>query len=332
MKPISCFALLLLLLLMQQSGHRTDNTNTNLSQKREVSDMGILILQQTQPGQTGGTDAILDQNAPKEITSTQMMLFDVTSVLPEAANGIGYVSAFAAPADKGTFLFLETGNGFSRYSERRQAWALVREDVFPRLVALTAECNLAEHNGYYSETHGLPENFGGSICIQYTDGEKIRVSDNQSPVISSETGARIAALFAELMDGERVPLPELSTLRTIRFEETRDDGGFTRATLTISGDGSGKIGKSACYSAPTIYESESELDAAAIAAIKDGVDKSGILAWEGLPDNGYRFSGEKCLTFVFTDGTEIEVPENRLLPDQIQSGFFDIEMELAVKH
>ena len=55
-------------------------------------------------------------------------------------------------------------------------------------------------------------------------------------------------------------------------------------------------------------------------------------SWEGLPDNGYRFSGEKCLTFVFTDGTEIEVPENRLLPDQIQSGFFDIEMELAVKH
>lgn len=288
----------------------------------------IIIVRETEPDVTGGTDTTLDPSMPSEIVSTQMTLFDVTSVLPDGADGIGFVSAFAAPAGKGSFLFLETGDD---RGERSQTWALVPEDVFPALSALTAACDLAANNGYHSETHGLPENFGGIIRILYASGEMIYVSDNQSPVLTAEAGEQIAAFFAGRMGGERVPLPDPVTLRAIRFEETRDDGGFTRAVLTISEDGSGQVEKQSSYSDPTVYETSSEMDAATVAAIRERINASGILAWAGLPDNGIRFSWDKQMTFVFADATEITVQEDRLLPDQIHGGFFDIELEIVSK-
>lgn len=147
----------------------------------------------------GGTDATQDTKAPKTISSEEMILFDATSALnngqvsPDNRNreSLGYVSAFAASAGEGCFLFLETGECFNRLSEKTASWALVKE------------CNLAKDNGFHSETHGLPENFGGSVSIEYASGEKISFSNNQQPILSPNTGLCIKELFSEAMKGEK---------------------------------------------------------------------------------------------------------------------------------
>ena len=284
----------------------------------------------------GGTRETIDTRAPKQIASEDMTLFDVTSALPwpaELRDGeepLQFVSAFAAPAGEGTFLFLEHG---SRHGGTlHQAWALVRGDVFPALVRLTRERDLAKENGHHSHTAGLPEDFGGSIRIRYADGEKIGVSDNQSPILSEETGRQIAALFEQAMHGEKLPLPDPAELTQIRFCEEREDGGFTRAVLTVHPDGTGTNAKAQRFDGPKIYEGEKPVDAQTVSDVREGMARSGILAWAGLPDSGFPQLSKKTLTFRFADGEEVVVPEGRLLPDQLSRGFFDIELELATKH
>ena len=211
----------------------------------------------------GGTDATQDTKAPKTISSEEMILFDATSALnkgqvsPDNRNreSLGYVSAFAASAGEGCFLFLETGECFNRLSEKTASWALVKEDIFPSLVKLVKECILAKDNGFHSETHGLPENFGGSVSIEYASGEKISFSNNQQPILSPNTGLCIKELFSEAMKGEIVSLPDVSDLCEIRFSENRKNGGFTEATLTLKPDVTGENAKKSKYDGPEVYKS-----------------------------------------------------------------------------
>lgn len=310
------------------------------NKKREdAPDDGVVIVREPQPGTCGGTRATLDTKAPHEIASEDMVLFHVTSALggmPEprgpGKEPLGYISAFAAPTGKGTFLFFERGDG-PRRGERRGDWALVKENVFPALVRLTRERELAKQNGSHSHTYGLPEDFGGSVCIRYAGGEKISFSNNQGPILSYETGVEIAALFEKAMRGERVPLPDLADLRQIRFSEEREGGGFTRAVLTLLPDGSGTNQKTRRFDDPKVYESEKPVDADTVAAIRTAIGRCGLLAWRGLPENGFATDlVKRKLAFCFADGTEIAVDDARQLPDQLQGGFFAIQLEMETKH
>ncbi len=291
-----------------------------------------------EPPKCGGTDCSIDPTAPKEIRSEEIVSFEATSALGwvrEPSDGpnetLGFVSAFAAPAAEGALVFLETSADFGCRAERTRTWALVREDPFPSLAALVRECRLAEENGRHSQTHGLPENFGGSVRIVYADGEKISFSDNQSPILSPSTAEKIAKRFRETLAGEKIPLPDPSGLREIRFEETRDDGGWTRAVLTLHPDGTATNARSARYSDPTVYTSEKPVDAETVAAIRETIARNGLFGWAGLPDNGFEGPGRRTLTFILDGGREIEVRDGRLLPDPLRSGFFDIQLEMSVK-
>lgn len=300
-------------------------------------DDGIVILNRTEPPMCGGTDAYQDTRAPKEIVSQNMILFDVTSALgyaltpEEDADPLGFIAAFAAPAGEGTFLFLETAPD-ERSDDTTAAWALVKENVFPALVSLVREHDVAKNNGFHSRTHGLPQDFGGRVRIRYASGEEISFSDNQTPVLSIPLARTIAALFTEAMNGPRVTLPDVDSLREIRFAEEREGGGFTRATLTLLPDGSGVNAKAARYDDPQVYESEKPVDAETVAAIKATIESNGILAWEGLPESGFALSGHKTLAFVFEGGREIVIPDGQVLPDSLGRGFFSIELEMTTKH
>ncbi|MBQ7171359.1 MAG: hypothetical protein IJR89_03665 [Clostridia bacterium] len=305
-------------------------------EKPEGEDDGVIFIRKPKPNVCGGTTETLDTRAPKEISSEEMILFDATSALNVPSLGederLGYLSAFAAPCGEGTFLLLETEIGFRRREGKDLRWALVRESVFPALVRLVNECGLAAENGHHSSTAGLPENFGGSVHIRYASGETVSFSDNQAPVLSADTAARIADLFAGAMKGETVPLPDPADLREIRFSENREDGGYTRAALTLNADGTGTNKKASRYDGPKVYESEKPVDAETVAAIRQTVGETALLAWPGLPVSDYRPLSEKALTFTLKNGEEITVPGDRLLPDQIRDGFFRIELELATKH
>ena len=309
--------------------------------KEAPPDDGIVVLKKTAPGTCGGTDAFQDTKAPKKIVSTEMILFDAESALTpplspsrefDAGGKPCFFSAFAAPAGKGTFVFLSTAGGFRRKEARTDAWALTDDPVFPALVATVNEFDLAKRNGYHSMTHGLPENFGGYVDIRYGSGERIGLSDNQSPVVSFEAGQAIIGTFSKAIAGNRISLPDTAYLREIRFSEDRADSGFTRAVLSILPDGSGTNRKVAKYSGPEIYESEKAFGRETVDAIKESIERSGILAWPGLPENGFRTGRNKKMVFVFEGGREITVTDGKILPSRLNGGFFEIELEMTTKH
>ena len=294
----------------------------------------VVVLKKTKPGMCGGTDATLDTKAPKRIDSGEMTLFQVESVLngtPGDDDRIGFISAFAAPAGENTFVYLMTGEPFRR-GERRGSWALIKENIFPRLAALVNECDLAAKNGLHSTTHGLPENFGGSADIRYASGEAISFSNNQTPVISRAAGVKIAEFFQKAMSGEKAKLPDISALKAISYEENRRNGGFTRASLTLLPDGTATNEKRTKYDDPMVYESAGTVDAETVKAIKANIENTGLLAWEGLPANGYPFSNESSLEFVFENGRTIKVKGDRVTPAQLSNGFFNIQLEMTAKH
>ncbi len=296
----------------------------------------IRVISRPDPLCCGGTDTTVDDGAPKTIKSDKMTLFSATSVLGEPINdrrggSFGYISAYAAPAGTGYFIYLEKGNRLYGNNLTRSV-AFVGEDIFPSLVRAVNKFGLAKDNGYHSTTHGLPMNFGGSINIRYASGETISISNNQSPVLSYEAGVGIAAAFEKALAGAKVSLPPLSSLVSVRFCEERKSGGFKKSVLTLNPDGTGKNEKSTRFDTPKVYTSEKTVDAETVAKILKTIDESLMFAWSGLPENEYYISDTGIITFVFGDGSEIAIDNKRILPEGLGHAFFDIELEISVKN
>ena len=304
-------------------------------------DPDIVILSRPGPTECGGTTATQDRSAPKTIESEDMILFDVCSAFHPAIDAqtpknaedrFIFVEAFAAKAGENAFLYLAKQT-IREYDQAPVcAWALTRKDVFPDLVRLVKEYDFAAQNGFFSETHGLPQNFGGHAQIRYASGEKIRFSDNRAPIIPEEAGTRIAKIFTRAIESAPKDLPDDAALTAIRFEETRENGAYTKAALSILPDGTGTNRKEKCYEAPTVYQSQTPVEAETIAAIRKTIRNSGILAWADLPKSEYRQNEAKRLVFVFRNGAEITVPGDRLLPRALAGAFFDLELELSTRH
>ena len=297
----------------------------------------VVVLQEPPKNACGGTTKTLDKSAPKVITCDKMTLFSVTSALSysPAAGGkaqLGYISAFAIPSDNGTFLFLEAAEGHRKLGTKKE-WALVMADIFPALVSVVLECDLASQNGLHSKTAGLPENFGGSVLIEYENGETIDFSNNQSPVISRAAAEKIYGVFRSCLEGDKAVLPSFDALTSVRFSEERKDGGYTHATLTRRPDGTGINEKTSKYKdVPTPFESKKETGADVFDVIKNSIENGGILAWEHLPQKESLLGHKKTLTFVFDDGKEITVDGDAVVPYELHNAFFSIELEMTTKH
>ena len=299
-------------------------------------DPDIIVVHKPDPLACGGTYATQRKNAPTEIASQDMTMFMADSSftvmvvdINEGEQRIDRLSAYAAHANGGTFLYLYKG---VRYEKRPASVALIKADIMPELVRVVNEQKMATGNGYHSNTAGLPENFGGSVDIRYASGEQISYSNNQCPIFSYETGQKIIEVFERAMQGERVALPDVADLVKIEFDEQRKNGGFTKAELTINADGTGVNKKQSRYEDPKVFESEKPVEAESIEAIKQSITGCGILAWNGLPESGYTPLSSKKLTFFFKDGSEVTVPDGLMLPFGISGGFFNIELEMTTKH
>ncbi len=306
--------------------------------KDKKKDDGVVVLRKTEPGMCGGTDATQDTRAPKVIESRDLIFFDVSTRLDGYSRrregdkeALDYISAFAASAGDGTFLYLAKEED-ARRGPVVSSWALIEDNVLPALADLVAECDLAKNNGFHSTTHGLPENFGGSVYVKYASGEKISFSNNQSVMVPYETGKKIVGFFEAAMKKEKVKLPDIEDLTAIRFEENRKNGGYTKAELTLCGDGTAINKKESRYDSPTVYESEKPVDAETVRKIKKNVADNGVTAWEKLPDSEYRPLADKKLTFVFRGGEEITVSGGKQVPYELNGGFFNVELEMTTKH
>ena len=302
---------------------------------KEAENKDLIILKKTEPNVCGGTDATLDPAAPKEITSEEMTFFSASCSFKTVAFSMEkrkeapmrHLFAFAALTEKGSFLTFEKLNFDERRDEGFQ-WALVKENVFPELVKLARRYDLAAKNGYHSQTHGLPENFGGSVKILFAGGEKISYSDNQSPILSIEAGEAIASLFERAMQGEKEFFPDLSLLSEIRFEETGLRGGFNHARLILQDDGTGVLKQEERFEDPKVYESEKTLGAEKVTALKEKIEKFALPLWGLLPESGFKRITDKKMTFVFRGGDSFTADEGRLLPDPLARGFFNVELDL----
>lgn len=306
------------------------------NQPNNTPDDGIVMLSQTEPMMCGGTDAYQNTRAPKTIESQDMVRFDVacsltTLVEPEGATGerIDYLAAFAVPVKLGTLVSLEIAG---RGEAPAASWALLKEPIFPALTALVREHDLAKDNGFHSQTHGLPQNFGGHVNIRYASGETISFSNNQTPILSPNTVRAIAAVFRTAMSGERVELPDAGSIAAIRFAEERKDGGYTRTTLDIHPDGTGVNRKSTRYENGAEYESETPMDADTVAEIRHTVESCGMLAWEGLSAEPDILGRDRSITLVLADGREVTVPDLQTALPRLGSGFFKVELNLTSSH
>jgi hypothetical protein len=307
---------------------------------KRKKDKNIIILKSTRPNECGGTDATLDKSAPKEIKSEDIVLFDVTSALgfvvgdsgakAEKFSDIQYISAFASKCGENAFLFLQTASSH-RADPEAPVFSLVKGNIFPELDAIVKKYDLAKQNGYNSTTHGLPENFGGGVKIVYSSGERISFSDNQCPVLPRGAARETAKLIDSYLKRESIAAPDVSALKKIVFEEKRE-GGFTKATLSFLPDGTATNKKASQYDGGDIYESEKPVDAKTVLAVKSSIKDNGLLLWNRLPKNEYALEREKSLTFVFENGKEITVTNDRALPAALGGGFFCIELEMTAKN
>lgn len=300
----------------------------------------VVVIREPAKNACGGTTETLDRNAPKDIESHNIVYFLVESALGRQVNKDGsvnqpdfsFVSAFATPSDKGTFIFYENNERFGRHRNRNGSWVFIKDNMSGKLDALVRECDLIKNNGHNSATHGLPDNFGGSVLIEYDSGETISFSNNQSPIIDCSTGIKIDKLFREMMGSKQVKLPPVDSLRQILFEEDRGDDGYTRACLTINDDGTATNRKEAKYSDPNVFQSEKPVDAETVAAIKENINKTGIFAWPVLTDSSYSFTRDQVITFKFDGADDITVTNSKRAPADLHNGFFNIVLEMTTKH
>lgn len=319
-----------------EKGPSTKKERSRALKNKKDSD-GVIIVRQPPENACGGTTETIDTRAPKEISSKDIVFFSVTSKLGYVQDGEGeddplmYVSAYAVPGENGSFLFYEYCRDRG-YDRPECSWAFVGENVAGKLCKLTEECGLAGDNGHHSRTHGLPEDFGGRVLIEYAGGEKISFSNNQCPIISRETGEKIHRLFAKLLKLKPVKLPSPDRIVEIAFREDRRDGGYTESHLSISPDGTGVNRKKANYGDAKVYVSEKPVDKDTVAAIKNNIEKTGLLAWTVMPEDHYEWSSKKKITFTFDDGGEITVDGSKRAPDRIRNGFFNVELEVTTKH
>ena len=290
----------------------------------------IMVIQSA-GNMCGGTDETLNTAAPKEIESGEMFLFSVntslnTLVVEGVKNRIMYINTYAVICDRGVFVYYEKDeNGIGKTRDI----AILKDDIFPGLIQLAKECGFAKRNGRSHYTHGLPENFGGTVDIRYESGEKIHFSDNQSPLFGYETVLKLASFFEEALKGERAQLPKAKDITSVYFERERSES-FCRALLTINEDGTGINKKTSKYKEYPVNESEKAVDAECIGTIRKNIDDNLMTGWTGVLKREYSvLTGRADITFTFRDGSVITVSDGLELPYNVGGAFFNIELELT---
>ena len=139
----------------------------------------------------GGSTTTFDDKAPKVIVSREIVWLSCDCSFRTVAEPVPpyeYIAAFAAKVDDGV-LAGYIARDFHRSAETLHRLGVVSDAVLADLAAIVEKYDFARSNGRCHSTSGLPENFGGSLSVDYASGESIYFSDNQSPIIRGDAGA-----------------------------------------------------------------------------------------------------------------------------------------------
>ncbi len=173
------------------------------------------------PPVCGGSDDWRDKNAPAQIDSKDIVLFQVENSFTTFAEppDFSFIHAFVMPLENKKVLagLYVRANPWRRARPERNhprkgqdeldgdyiRAAVVPSAVFAELQKVVEEYNFIKDNGRHHYTHGLPENFGGSITVKYQTGEHIFFEDNQSPIMDPRAGEAIVRVLRGYLDAPK---------------------------------------------------------------------------------------------------------------------------------
>ena len=154
---------------------------------------------QPEPPVCGGTEDNTDPSAPKTVASTQIQSFSFTTSL------LNYTLSEISPLIPPRYEFsaVREGDGVkctcARFGEERMFTA--KAGFLDELQSIITRYSFAAQNGLSRYTNGLPDDFGGTLKVEYVSGECIYASDNQSPFLPVEAVEALARLFFGALEG-----------------------------------------------------------------------------------------------------------------------------------
>ena len=140
----------------------------------------------------GGTIEYTDPDAPKTITDTEITSFNFYASTLSVLNDGSYPSLtepryeLSAVREGDAVTVMRNGETLQKGGE-----------FLSKLQAVIEKHDLAQYNGDYHNTAGLPDDFGATIDVKYASGEKIYAMNNQIMFLPPETVVDLVALFYE---------------------------------------------------------------------------------------------------------------------------------------
>lgn len=143
----------------------------------------------------GGTRIRRDEEAPREIESTELVrfstVFSTVSFMGEDGLPEGFFTLSAERIDGGVGYSASVRGGISlEIREETSSLSLLRE-----LEALIRMENIAAHNGSFYKVSGLADFYGSELNAEYASGEMIYCYNNQDPFLSINFMRSLIRLF-----------------------------------------------------------------------------------------------------------------------------------------
>lgn len=286
----------------------------------------------------GGTNKSYDNDAPQVITSDDMVKFSISSAFTTMASAHSYdhISLFACKMLEGSFASFTATDRWGRQEKLCGRYCFT-ENIMPLLLEIPQKYNMANRNGYHSYTSGLPENFGGSVNIDYSNGEFISKSDNQSPVVPFDAAYEALQILQNAKN--TVPLrqvPDVSEIVSVKYiEECHFKQTDRRMRMTDSRKELTLIRESdKCryFSDMTFgeqnFKQEKELPPDAFGKIDEMAERSLLLVWNLFRAHEWKDSDfSHCfLTFTLRDGSEVSFSSAVDNPSGLYSPFSEISL------
>ena len=143
----------------------------------------------------GGTRIRRDEDAPREIGSTELVrfhtVFSTVSFMGEDGLPEGFFTLSAERIDGGVCYSASARGGISvEIREETSSLSLLSE-----LEALIRRENVAAHNGSFYKVSGLGDFYGAEVNAEYASGESIYCYNNQDPFLSINFMHSLIRLF-----------------------------------------------------------------------------------------------------------------------------------------
>lgn len=238
-----------------------------------------------------------------------------------------YVSLYAVRMkDDKTYIF------FTLDRNNESVYAITDFNILEKLQLLVREYNLSRNNGYSHYVNGLPDNFGGTININYASGERIYRSDNQSSVISPEATDKMAELFIEAAS-DRYCSANAVKGKLVDFDYNEYNSATdSRSVYHLKKDGNEYIlyreNRYPKFS-ENVYTKEVRVGRQVIEKLEGAFKRQWLNGFERfVAETDPKAFESIVLTYVFDDGSRYTVNSDLKLPFYMSNLCFDIHMYL----